>query len=83
MHLFTKNNSTQTLLTTHEVQTANKTLIQIQHAKCRIHSENVGTGNAVTMSYGPAFITSIPHRGTTTCSIIARGRASSTVTPVF
>jgi len=50
-----KNNTTQTLLTTHEVQTANKTLIQIQHAKCRIHSANVSTGNAVTMSYGPSF----------------------------
>jgi len=50
-----KNNTTQTLLTTHEVQTANKTLIQIQHAKCRIHSANVSTSNAVTMSCGPSF----------------------------
>ena len=49
MHLFTKNNTTQTLLTTHEVHTASKTLIQIQHAKCRMHSENVSTCNSVTI----------------------------------
>jgi len=44
----------------------------------------ISTGNAVTMSDGPAFITSLPHRGTTTCSIIAGGIVTwSMRTPEF